>query len=423
MSRRRRRRRAKSVTPRTVDYLTSSNPGGDAYASYNGFTVPDGRAPNSRLCFRVSSAAEFRYETLVDTIAHPNNEDIDWFFDTNMFLAPTDDSVWEALFARDNRLALAAPIVAELEMWLEDPRCNLRAQKKLIEARDVGKTPSVRLVMPPPSGSDLRVALEYYVRLLGTRKDSHKAAQAHIQSTQQELPTNQDISNFCKDTYGVRGQLMARKGMQNTIPHHIFNDEAFVMLAIFSALTSNQETVIVTRDEDVFEQFYKALWFLDTHYRSMLMAEIYANDPFAYPVRRIRDKEHLAFADEVRLLKKPSSRLLEVLPSAWDPISLHCLFIRSDTVSQLSFCAEANMRRVIGMKGQTRGKNTCNLENNNCHVYLGPLMEKWGDFAAVGVDCTVTVADGLCELSMIDINLALMSMEGLERNRITNVAL
>ena len=52
-------------------------------------------------------------------------------------------------------------------------------------------------------------------------------------------------------------------------------DEAPVYLAVERALITGKQTLVLTRDADVEEQF-KLLWLIDTHYREMLLADRYA---------------------------------------------------------------------------------------------------------------------------------------------------
>lgn len=46
-----------------------------------------------------------------------------------------------------------------------------------------------------------------------------------------------------------------------------------------TGIETGREVVILTKDEDIQEQFYKLQWLLDTHYRGMLLADMYASDP------------------------------------------------------------------------------------------------------------------------------------------------
>lgn len=67
---------------------------------------------------------------------------------------------------------------------------------------------------------------------------------------------------------GERARLLATKLVGNQ------TDEAPVYLAVERALITGKQTLVLTRDADVEEQF-KLLWLIDTHYREMLLADRY----------------------------------------------------------------------------------------------------------------------------------------------------
>ena len=259
---------------------------------------------------------------------------------------------------------------------------------------------------------------EYYVNLLGMRKRAHALAEAKLRETLGRQPKNYETSNYLQSAVGMRGQLLAKSGANATVPTHKFNDEALVLIALCTALFKGRETVIVTHDEDVLEQFYKAVWLIDTHYRSMLFANAYVRDPLRFiPTRRIIDKERAAFDGELLLVPR-STRLNDVLPDQWEQVPVHCLFIRNNKLTTITFTAERQMLQVLKIKSETRGLNTEKLNGLNCHICLGNYIA--GNFAGIGRDIQCSLPNTSCNLSVVDTNLCFMSGEGFVQMRVVD---
>ena len=268
-----------------------------------------------RLIWCHEGPTEFDGGKLARIIEHPSRGDVQWFCDSNFFIGPTDQAIWDALLAKQGRLVLASPVYEEIRDWLAEPRCNRAMSERISQEVNDPAKPTVRICDFPDVPSNRPALYEYYVNLLGLRKKAFGAVTWTFSKVHGRPPTNQELSNHCKDKLGPRAQRLARSGVKGKVPAHKYNDEALVMLAVVDAIYSGRETVILTKDEDVYEQFFKALWLIDTHYRSMLLAERYAADPEAFQiVRRIVDAEHPAFDGEVLLLRKPSNNLMELVP-------------------------------------------------------------------------------------------------------------
>ena len=243
--------------------------------------------------------------------------------------------------------------------------------------------------------------MEYYVNLLGLRKKADVVAVSALESTGQEASA-QNISNWIKDNLGPRCQHLTKKA-KSARPQHLLNDEALVLHAITSAITSGKETALLTYDEDVFEQFYKTCWLLDTHYRGMLLADCYNRNPLDFAPTQVR-KDVAGFVGDVTLLTKPSLQLRELLPEQWSPVSVHCVLIKNNFVTHLAFLAEREIERLFDTKAKTGGLNSEKLGGANCHVYLtNTLVQQVGNHAAIGFD----ERPASQPVAMIDVNLVL----------------
>jgi hypothetical protein len=383
-------------------------------------SAPDGRASTRRLSWLIQTPQPFDPATLTATISHPNNTDVQWFCDANVFVAPTDDELWRALLAAKDRLVLALPIYHELKIcWLRNPDNNLTAHAAVIQSLSGEDGAVVRLLDAPRDDAKKLSAMEYYINLLGIRKKASVIAQEKYKEKHGRYATNQELSNFIKDELGVRAQLIARKGEKAGVAEHKFNDEALIVAAIFDALYSGRETAILTYDEDVLEQFYKAIWLIDTHYRGMLFAAQYVCKPSSFePTKQIRNE---AFEGDVILLPKPSSDLSELLPTKWSPVVIHCVLVKNGQVTAFGFCAEKEMAKLLDVKAETQGLNTNLLDGRNCHVFLGDLfVENYGNWAGIGMDCASSPNGSSFKLSLVDVNLAIMPDERSTRMRVVD---
>src|SRR5262249_36532180 len=144
--------------------------------------------------------------------------------------------------------------------------------------------------------------------------------------------------------------------------------------AMFSGICTGRETVILTRDEHVQEQFYKLKVLMVDHYFSMYLAARYAKDPLAFKTQPM-PMDHPWASDMFVgkrniLLRRPSETLEEILPSNPATVPIYCWLIR-EQLTQTCFCAETEMKQLLGVKGRTAGLSTDLLDGRNCHVWLG----------------------------------------------------
>ena len=154
---------------------------------------------------------------------------------------------------------------------------------------------------------------------------------------------------------------------------------SLVVAAVTTSLYESRETVILTKDQDVLEQFYKMQYLVDTHYRGLLLADRYCDDPKGLsttlmPTDNPWLSEVFVVADAV-LLEPRDRSFQDILPPAFTTTPYQCWFFGKQTNSlvRLGFAADADMKRLLEMKGSTRGLNTDKLEGKNCHIWLAPL--------------------------------------------------
>jgi hypothetical protein len=287
------------------------------------FTASLGGVDSSqRLVWDHQGPIEFDSDTLAQIILHQSLNDAQWFCDSTVFIGETGQAIWDALLSKRGRLVLTVPIYEEIRQWINDPTSNRPIAELVKEAlRHRGET--AINILEFSRNDMIRINYcEYYSNLIGMRKNGFGLANSIFIETHGRPPMTQELSSYSKDIFGLRAQLLARKGANAKVPTHRYNDEAFVVTAIVDAICTGRETVILTSDEDVYDQFFKLNWLIDTHYRSMLLAEQYEANPEKFPlIHTLIDNDRRAFEGEVLLLSKPSNTLKEVLPKEYKELS------------------------------------------------------------------------------------------------------
>lgn len=328
--------------------------------------------------------------------------------DANMFIGHTDPVLWHALLATGN-VTLLSCIAGELESWLAQPACNPQVRDFVAACVNGDDSPVRRFVLP-----DSDFEFVYYVNLLGMRKEFHEMVR--IKRTDEGLPADDaSVQTEIQRVAGERGAYLAKQGRQSTVPAHRYNDERLVVAAFLYSIRAGQSVTLLTRDEGVLDQFQKAYWILDCHYKSMLFAKNAALNPSRYGAAvRPNPMPGNFDGDEVLTLDKPSLTLNEFLPANPTTASLNCMLLRDDpaaterTIAQVVVCVEREMGELLDVKVRTLGLSTDCFEGRNLHVFLGnQYVSQYGGWAFVCRDRGVTLANGMV-LSGTDINLVLL---------------
>lgn len=296
-----------------------------------------------------------------------------FFCDTSLFDARADERIWEGLLTGKGNLVIVPQVRLELEPWLA---ANARhpAARALVE-----EDPSFHLLSYMDLPDWKFGALAYYVNLLGFRKRLFEFKELQFQDAHGRLPSDVEMVRLREELHrevGPRGYILAKKGAGKPLGPTFFTDEYLVCTALMTAIIEGREVVVLTKDEDVQEQFYKLQWLLDTHYRGMLLADLYATDPLRFAmhplpelVPNIEDAFHIASSV---LIERSRQQLDDVLPTAWEPVPISCLIL-GHWLTYNWFVAESGMARLLRVKGETGGLNTDRLSSRNCHIWLAPL--------------------------------------------------
>ncbi len=367
--------------------------------------IPEGGHPIGRLC--TYQQGPFLSDPS-DIAAGLNFKSGGAFFcDSTMFISETASEIWSALM-RDRRIVLVPPMIQELEAWVRDPRGTNASVHSEIAAALAGKCSDAVRLADPPMDDVTRTAANYYLNLLGMRKHSLQLARDRLEKKLGRPASAQEVSNYCQQTLTARGQLLGRQGLEPKIPAHLYNDERLVVWAIFHAICSGEEVTLLTSDEAVFDQFWKATQLIHGHYYSMSFADLYAANPQRYSAKVEKyNKSGVFVNDEVIIIQKPQPQTYDLLPPPNREVQIHCMLLQREW-TRVTYRAEIGMRRLLRIKGQTGCLNTDRLNGRNCHWYMTVKgIRQFGDAIAIGDD--IIAHDQPVRLCPIDLELALES--------------
>ena len=195
-------------------------------------------------------------------------------------------------------------------------------------------------------------------------------------------------------------------------------------MAMQTAIMRGAEVVILTRDADFQEQYFKLMCHIKEHYRCVLVADQYAMNPDSmafHPVLLKDEKTHASyFEDEAILICQTTENELNVLPASYQPVDISCVLLAGGNndlgMTFNVFRAEAEMVRLLRLKHGTGGLNTDRLAGKNCYVETSP-------FKPDGCRVTIFVGNekrqkfGPAEFSMADWNNSLFCNEQMTKHQ------
>lgn len=298
----------------------------------------------------------------------------------------------------------------ELKPWIA-PRSN-HFLSKLLDPTD-----SPAKLLDLHSWNDLeKCAYLHYMTLLHHRKCAMDFAEATVSAKLQRPLTAGDesaVRAWIQSNLGERGYLLAKKGREDVGPDNKINntDEELVVVALMLALKTGRETFILTRDEDIFDQFYKMHYLLDGHYRSYLIANEYASNPAQFrkvPLPTTTLSREFFVDGTAEFAIRDKDLPTKVLPATYMPVNIHCHFVGT-LHTWMTFRAEREMLAVLLTKGFTNGLNTRRLGRRNCHLYypnLGPLTTAENGFI-LAEDRFVPIPESPQRIPVIELSQAM----------------
>jgi hypothetical protein len=403
---------------RLSDQFTGEDParGFDGYA----FQRPSDIA---RLAFALQADHAYTTRDLMERI-RGTYADAVFVLDSSFFDDRLDVEIWRTLLHVPRRIALLPHVEEELRGWVVSHASHPAA--RAVAARD---SPLERVDFGTWDEDEIR-AFTYYVQLLGLRKSLYKLVAYRRESELGRDLTEQEILQAKRQTlgdFGERAVVLTRKASGGDPSSLTFyTDEAVTTLAFFISIRTGRPAIVLTRDQDILEQFYKLQWLLDTQYRGHLLAEAYLAElrpTREMPVGAPWDEAFVAGSNN-RLFERSDRDLELLLPERYTPARAECWLLRT-TETVLSFEGEREIARLLDAKGRTGGLNTERLQPRNCHIWLGPLPVERAlrGYAAIAEDRRIQMKRTNVALPMLDVNQALMTGERFKRPMRSDAAL
>jgi len=402
---------------RTFRYLTGTSQAGgfDGRRFMPKVTSPPGRHFVSRLSFAITPKLEYAASDIARTIA--DNIDATLFFsDTSLFDDRTDPKIWDALLSGTAAMVIVPQVRQELMSWLTGHPAHPAA--KAIARED----PAIHFLSYDQFDAHETATLTYYANLLGIRKHLVRVKELEFENAHGRAPDEPELARLKQEiheTYGPRAYLLARKGATRPKGPTFYTDELLVCLAVMTAIRTGREVVVLTKDEDILEQFYKLQWLLDTHYRGMLLADLYAADPLRFVFHAL--PKNVPYVDEAfqgdnNVLIERSPQLLDaILPQSYAPVPVYC-WVLGNRLTEMAFLAEREMERLLQIKGKTGGLNSDRLAERNCHIWLAPLdvPQSLRGCAAIVSDRRLPLRSAAVQIPSLDIQQAVLSQENFQ---------
>ena len=339
------------------------------------------------------------------------SDPIMWLPDTNVVLLDQAEAVWTSLrLAAIGRafgsVLLTGVVYEESKAWLEDPFHHKERARDLQEALSGGTW--ARLLLLDKNSKHFS-AIAGYISLLRLRRMITQPVTTDgltLLGTDPALKS--ETMNAIGNQIGARAQGLAKKGRVDIERSGSVNitDEAHCLMAIANALVTGTDSIILTADEDFLEIFWKAQWFLDTHYRAWLAAKLIAAGKYGNPVGTCVDEQG-NFDGPITLYRRYTNHLREVLPASYRRVFVGVIYVAPDgSIHRLGFSFEREMTGMLETRSATKGRCTDLFDNQNIHVDLGPINPgRSGMFMGIGVDAGNwrTFNDTKCFLSSLDV--------------------
>ena len=358
-----------------------------------------------RYAFRVTSKEKTNWPRLISALNA--EEQIDVFCDNGVFADDTPDELWDALLGAPGRLVLTPRVLKELIPWLK-----IRPNHAIFKALK-DESAGLRITAEPQDGETGQRAFDYYMALLKIRRNGLEVARRVFRREHGRDPNASEDKQLLiqiQQGFGDRGRLIAGKDAGS------LTDEALVYLAVQHAVTTGRQTLVLTKDADVEEQFFKLLWLILTHYMGMLLAEHYAASTGAFRTQPLPKGLYgpngiFMSGDGILIERDKSMRSLH--PATGKFVAISCCNAGVYSTS-MSFGAETGMKRLIDMKDTTGGLSTNLLNGRNIHASISPNPAKLpggSDYGAIAVDHRKQVSPSGATIARLDVWQALSTKE------------
>jgi hypothetical protein len=318
-----------------------------------------------------------------------------FFPDTNFFSRPMGRLVWDALF--EKRLAITPMIRQELQPWLDRPDYNQEARNVIAESiaspRDSQKqlldfdprSPiGERIIFPAPNADFLNHSYQFYFNLLAIRRliGLDLAAELGLPATLEAM-TPELMRRF-----GDRGYLVSREAFTKGTKPNFLADEQMIVMAALTALCTGHETMILTWDTAIQEQFRKLWYLIARDYIAFCTGEVVSWTMDLSQVEELVNdsgRESPFVPNRFKAFKVPAVDFHDwVLPPDPAPVLSSCLTIGGEfrtggeikylRITPDAFCAENYLATFLHQKVENGGRNTRRFGECDCAVSAGGNM-------------------------------------------------
>lgn len=361
-----------------------------------------------RLCWSALNREPRDSELLIRAMRESDRDA--FFVDSSFFDDTTPASELSELLRVPGRVHITVPVRTELDRYLET-----RDSHPLARAFQAGDPAIVAHPIPGPLEPG-RLALEFYVALLIRRRvvaDDVRLELAQQRDGQPEDQDDREVFALVQQRYGDRGRLLAEKGF-----NPLATDEILVYQAVEHAIQTGQRTVILTKDADLEEQFYKLTWTLTSHYKAMLAAKAYVRDFGTFEtitIPRPQEDDTWQFEGDAVLIdaRRWGENGDRLLPAVYRSGAVSC-WNMGPVTSQMAFAVDREMADLLDVKDRTRGRSTDQLGDRNLHFHVPPKMLAGRDpdsYVVIGRDRTVRKFETRANIPMLDVGYVLASSE------------
>ncbi|MEZ6069959.1 MAG: hypothetical protein R3C10_06700 [Pirellulales bacterium] len=184
------------------------------------------------------------------------------------------------------------------------------------------------------------------------------------------MPCDEDVRVHLQRRFGTRGGALAMKGWVDRGNQNRFADEELVVCSVLTAIKTGREVVVITFDNDIFDQFSKLVHLVSDDYWSMLVAERYAEDP--------RSCAPCHLPDNLIGFKLPYWEMWDLIrPGPFT--NAYCILLGNNFQQLRQSFSQINIpldvARLLRVKAES-GKNTDQLGGRNCRVSIGESCRK-----------------------------------------------
>tara|TARA_R110002124_G_scaffold45486_18_gene137608 strand:+ start:4643 stop:6547 length:1905 start_codon:yes stop_codon:yes gene_type:complete len=255
------------------------------------------------------------------------------------------------------------------------------------------------------------------VKLLACRKlIAHYIV--HEMEQKGEKPSSEKVMSEIQRRVRNRGHKLAIKGMDDSVKLNFVADEQLIVSALIHGVSTGRETIILTQDADLLEQFYKLGYLIDIDYRAALISQYIEKYPHNISSQELPEDvfPEMTESGPKEFLKLPKNFIDKVLPQIHHSSTVSCIKLGGQSpnlkYSQLSYCVESEM--LLAMKERSKDGNRVIL------CVSPPFPESFGGNVLLAKDRLCNIYG--YKFSVIDLNYTLQEVEHFKKIEVSENA-